>query len=213
MKERKKTEVKEFYNNIHHQYYDGHSHQVSCDVKIIHEKILETMRTSSKGSILDVGCASQEPVNDSVGCDISIEGMKIRKKLFPLSKAVCSDINYLPFRKKHFSGLLAGLLLDHIPNPADSFRSLHHISSADATLIVTVFDNTALPEKKYSNKELNYTSTNGESYSVPSYHWSKNELESFAIEGSWNMIESFVHETIDSKYKLLQLNFEKLRSK
>ena len=208
MKEPKRTNVKEFYNNIHHQYYDDQSHQVSCDVKKIHEQILKKMRSSLKGTILDVGCASQEPINDSVGCDISIEGMKIRKKLYPQSKVVCTDINRLPFRKRFFSGILAGLLLDHIPNPAESFYSLHHVSSSNAILVVTVFDNTVLPEEKYKNKELNYTSTDGESYSVPSYHWSKKELEGFAKDGGWIISEYFVHNTNDPNYKLLQLNFK-----
>lgn len=199
--------VKEFYNKIHHQYYEPSAHGISCRVKAIHETILRQTRDSVEGAILDVGCASQEPPANTVGCDLSIEGLSLRRKLYPDSSSICADITCLPFKRESFPAILAGLLLDHVENIELAFSSLRSVGSPKARLIVTVFDSERRPKKKYAGDRLQYRSTNGKEYSVPSYGWTRDELIRAAAKAGWLFSSEADHSTGDNNYILRQLNF------
>ncbi|MBE9536839.1 MAG: methyltransferase domain-containing protein [Proteobacteria bacterium] len=200
--------VKEFYNKIHHQYYEPSSHQISCRVKSVHETILQQLRGSIEGRILDVGCASQEPPINTVGCDLSIEGLRLSRELYPDSSSVCADINYLPFKRESFSAILAGLLLDHVENLELAFFSLRGVAAAQGRLIVTVFDSERRPQNKYGGDRLQYRSIDGEKYSVPSYGWTRQELIASSAKAGWVFTSDAVHSTGDNDYLLRQLDFE-----
>jgi len=199
--------VKEFYNTIHHQYYDPSAHKVSCRVKEIHETILRKLRTSVTGKVLDVGCASQEAPINTVGCDLSIEGLILRRKLYPDSSSVCADINCLPFKEGTFSAILAGLLLDHLEDLELAFSSLGSVVAPKGRLVVTVFDSERRPKKKYGGDRLQYSTTDGEIYSVPSFAWGKEDLILSAAKRGWTASDSHIHDTSNPDYRLLQLNF------
>ncbi len=201
--------VKEFYDQIHPQYYDADAHRVSCRAREIHEALLRSFRASVDGAILDVGCASQAPVPDSVGCDISIEGLRVRKEAFPENRSVCADITCLPFRVGSFPAILAGLLFDHVEEPALAFKSLRSVSGPGGRLIVTVFQDETRPDEKYRGDKLHYRSTDGSSYSVPSYGWRRDELETEAKKSGWTLSsKSIIHDTSDQDFRLLQLDFQ-----
>jgi ubiquinone/menaquinone biosynthesis C-methylase UbiE len=199
--------VKEFYNKIHHQYYDPSVHEISCRVKSIHETILRQLRESVEGTVLDVGCASQEPPINTIACDLSIEGLRLRSKLYPDSSSACADINCLPFKGESFSAVLAGLLLDHVENLELAFSSLRSVAAAQGRLIVTVFDSERRPQNKYGGDRLQYRSIDGEEYSVPSYGWTREELIASSAKAGWVFTSDAVHSTGSEDYLLRQLDF------
>jgi len=204
----KPVSVKEFYNKIHHQYYDPSAHKVSCRVKEIHETILQQLRESVEGALIDVGCASQEAPVGTVGCDLSIEGLRLRRKLYPGSRSVCADINCLPFKRESFSAILSGLLLDHVENLESAFSSLRSVIKPKGRLVVTVFDSERRPQSKYGGDRLQYRSINGDEYSVPSYGWTKQELIASSTKADWILTSDTVHSTDSEAYMLRQLDFE-----
>ena len=201
--------VKEFYDRIHPQYYDAEAHRVSCRVREIHEEILRSLRAEVNGCLLDVGCASQAPVTDSVGCDISIEGLRIRKASFPGNRSVCADITCLPFNVGSFSAMLAGLLFDHVEEPRLAFEALRSVSGPGARLIVTVFEDESRPGEKYRGDRLHYKSTDGTAYSVPSYGWRRDKLESEAKNSGWLLSSGRTYETCEEGFQLLRLDFRR----
>ena len=211
MSDFKPVKVKDFYNNIHHQYYNPLSHKITCQAKKINETILKKLRDKVEGPILDVGCASQIPVANSFGCDISIEGLKMRKTLFSDNMVICADINALPFKAGSFSGFLAGLLFDHVEEPERAFSSLNWASKPGSILTVTVFDSSSLPGGKYADNKLRYMSITGEAFSVPSYSRTRDELINYAALSGWDYCSSFIHGTQSEYYRLLQINFQRFR--
>ena len=200
--------VKEFYNKIHHQYYEPSSHQISCRVKSVHETILQQLRGSIEGTILDVGCASQEPPINTVACDLSIEGLRLRRKLYPDNSSACADVNCLPFKGESFSAILAGLLLDHVENLDLAFSSLRSVAAPKGRLVITVFDSERRPQNKYAGDRLQYRSIDGEEYSVPRYGWTKKELIASSAKAGWVFTSGAVHSTGDNDYLLRQLDFK-----
>jgi ubiquinone/menaquinone biosynthesis C-methylase UbiE len=199
--------VKEFYNKIHHQYYDSSAHHISCQVKSVHEAILRQMRGSVEGVILDVGCASQEPPINTVGCDLSIEGLSLRRKLYPDSSSACADITCLPFKVESFSATLAGLLIDHVENPEEAFISLKRVATPEGQLVLTVFESSKRPQTNYRGDKLHYSTTSGESYSVPSFGWTEKELEQFASSADWQLVSTDHYSLDHPGYRLLRLDF------
>ena len=201
--------AKDFYNEISSQYYDPIAHGVSCKVKEINESILRDLRSSVKGPILDVGCGCQKPVAGSIGCDLSIETIKKRKKLFPGSSYVCADINNLPFANKHFAAILAGLMFDHLGDPVRAFSSLKEVATEDAKLVLTIYDKEKLPCFAYLGNVLEYKTAEGKIYKTPSYQRNLQEIREAARSAGWLIANDIIsHVTTGNKYYLLQLEFK-----
>ena len=209
MEHYKPVDVKDFYNEIHNQYYDPKAHEVTCYVKELHEKIMKEFRESLEGPMLDVGCASQAPLSNSIGCDISLEGLRVRRRSYPGDKSVCADIISLPFMEGAFAGIFAGLMIDHIEDTLQAFLSLKEVSIPGGRLVMTLFDSSKRPSGKYGDNQLRYKSTNGKAYAVPSYGWTREYLESSASQAGWTLSPKVItYDTPDPEYRLLQLDFK-----
>lgn len=200
--------VKEFYNEISSQYYGPDVHAVSCRVREINEGILKTLRADIAGPILDIGCGGQRPVEDSFGCDLSLESLKRRKKLFPSGCCVCADIRALPFAEEYFSAIFAGLMFDHIDDSGRAFSSLRHSAAEGARLVLTIYDRERLPALAYRDNLLEYGTIEGKIYRVPSYQRDFRELQKTAALSGWTPAAEVVsYDTTSSDYRLLRLDF------
>lgn len=199
--------IKEFYNKVYSQYYDPMLHAVSCCVRKLNEMILRELRTTTAGKILDVGCGGQNPVADSVGCDLSIEALRLRRHNSPSSINICADIYDPPFRDGTFKAILASHMFDHLEYPAKALASLRRTAKLEATLDITIFDSNKLPESIYANNKFIYRSFDGRSYLVPSYSWSIDFLGEAAKDAGWKLQAVDRFDTPDEIYKLLRLHF------
>lgn len=202
--------VKAFYNKICFQYRDPIIHPISYYTTAIHEQLLEELRNSVKGLIIDLGCGCQKPVKDSIGIDFSSDVISSRKLLYPESIGFCRDVNRLGNEIRGASGIFAGLLIDHIENLKRVFSNIYKVSKPGAKLVITVFDPTLLPIDKYDSDTLCYYSLSGRAYSVPFYRRSIKDILRQLSDAGWDFASEIItHYTVDSDYRLLELRFSK----
>jgi ubiquinone/menaquinone biosynthesis C-methylase UbiE len=96
---------------------------------------------------LDVGCGWRllgrhlEPIEDdlvatagvTVGCDLSFDGLAKHRNI---SKLVLASANDLPFRESAFNLVTCNMVVEHLEDPAKTFRELARVLSPGGELII-----------------------------------------------------------------------------
>jgi ubiquinone/menaquinone biosynthesis C-methylase UbiE len=96
---------------------------------------------------LDVGCGWRllgrhlEPIEDAlvanagmtVGCDLSFDGLIKHRNI---SKLVLASANDLPFRESTFNLVTCNMVVEHLEDPAKTFRELARVLSPGGELII-----------------------------------------------------------------------------
>jgi SAM-dependent methyltransferase len=162
-------------------------------------------RAASAGLMLDLGCGIQKPPSDCIGIDLSQEAVRLRKALYPDSIAIQADILRLPIRGK-VGGIFAGLVFDHLEHPEIAFAEIARVADPKAMLIITIFEPNILPTEKYGPECFKYISLSGNSYLVPLFRISVDELVSFAFGAGWIIVRPPLRHILpDSEYCLIEI--------
>jgi len=111
------------------------------------DRALKSLTLRSDSVILDAGCGSgllfsriASEAKIVVGLDISrnlLLSAKARKKDHENVDLVRADIDNMPFSKGVFSAVFAFTVLQNMPRPIETLRSISHAASHDAVVVVT----------------------------------------------------------------------------
>jgi ubiquinone/menaquinone biosynthesis C-methylase UbiE len=111
------------------------------------DRALKSLTLRSDGVVLDAGCGSgllfsriASEARTVVGLDISrslLLSAKARKKEHENVDLVRADIDNMPFSKGVFSVVFAFTVLQNMPMPVETLRSISHVTSHNAVVVVT----------------------------------------------------------------------------
>jgi len=111
------------------------------------DRALKSLAIRSDSVVLDAGCGSglffsriASEARTVVGLDSSrslLLSAKARKKEHENVDLVRADIDYMPFRESVFSVVFAFTVLQNMPRPVETLRSMSHVASHDAVVVVT----------------------------------------------------------------------------
>lgn len=112
----------------------------------LHETILAQLPRSSRLKVLDVGCGSAWlagallPLgHEVVSMDISTVNPRRALETYPSERhyGVVADAFHLPFANGLFDVIIAGEVIEHVPDPAALLASLLRVLSPGGKLVVT----------------------------------------------------------------------------
>lgn len=201
-----KQQVRAFYDTVGAEYGEAALHPEAAFAQHLHETLLGRLRGAVRGQILDVGCNTQRPVPGSVGLDLSPVALKLRQTSYPASRNICGDLEQLPFADASFAAVFAGLVVDHLPAPAEAFRELHRVTRPGAPLVLTFFDPAELPPETYDGRGFRFESRSGRIWRVPVVPRTGRKLTALARETGWRRETSPTpHPTGRAGYRLLEI--------
>lgn len=147
----KKKDSMRFYNTIFTSYDELYAKEQETKYNII----LKSMKKTSFGTILDVGCGSglflQKIANVSkirVGVDISHKMLSNAKKNNTSSTyLICADADYLPFKKKIFDSVFTFTFLQNMPDPKSTLHEIGRVGKHKSIFGITFHNNSNVIQK------------------------------------------------------------------
>ncbi len=99
--------------------------------------VINSIASRFEGRLLEIGCALNSVINQSD--EYAIFGLDV----FPphnrtLNKRFClADAEFIPFKRSQFDIIIAGELIEHLPDPRIFLRECHHVLKPSGHLILS----------------------------------------------------------------------------
>ena len=153
---------KDLYNRIWMRSFDRGEYLMPSD-RIKSKLIYTTLDIKKTQRVLDIGCgigtmliAAAGIGTDTVGIDISKEGLKKAKRKIKSGSFITGDVQVLPFKNDTFDAIICKDILEHLPNDDIALSEIYRVLRPKGSVIIYVPHNGVLSFEWFISKIIGY---------------------------------------------------------